>query len=529
MSSLARNVTCVRAQARACASGRGRRHARQVTRQAVAQTYPRSEAPAPPEAMDDASNYNGADGTVVDRPESGGDAGGGERGKYYMHVFGCQMNSSDAERMAGSLESMGYSSTMEADDADVLVYNTCSIRDKSEQKVYSILGRQAKRKRENPHLRIVVAGCVAQQEGEQLLRRVPEVDLVMGPQHANRIDELLLQVEQHAHQVVATEPIKIMEDIAQPRRDSDLSAWVNIIYGCNEHCSYCVVPGTRGKEQSRLPKDIKREMYALGEAGYKEVTLLGQNIDAYGRDLPGIAADGSGRRANTLTDLLYEVHDAPGIDRIRFATSHPRYFSKRLIKALAELPKMCEYVHLPFQSGDNEVLRGMKRGYSREKYLDIINNIKTAMTDDVALTTDIIVGFPGETEEQFQNTLKLYEEVQFDNAFTAAYSPRPNTPAAEWDNQVADLIKADRLNRLNEMVRYYAGERSKRFLGRELEVLVDGPNPEDPENECVGKTRHNKLIFFPGRYEDLKRKTVMVKCYETRAFTLFADFMHVVA
>jgi tRNA-2-methylthio-N6-dimethylallyladenosine synthase len=320
-----------------------------------------------------------------------------------------------------------------------------------------------------------------------------------------------------------------MEDIAQPRRDSDLSAWVNIIYGCNEHCSYCVVPGTRGKEQSRLPKDIKREMYALGEAGYKEVTLLGQNIDAYGRDLPGIAADGSGRRANTLTDLLYEVHDAPGIDRIRFATSHPRYFSKRLIKALAELPKMCEYVHLPFQSGDNEVLRGMKRGYSREKYLDIINNIKTAMTDDVALTTDIIVGFPGETEEQFQNTLKLYEEVQFDNAFTAAYSPRPNTPAAEWDNQVADLIKADRLNRLNEMVRYYAGERSKRFLGRELEVLVDGPNPEDPENECVGKTRHNKLIFFPGRYEDLKRKTVMVKCYETRAFTLFADFMHVVA
>eukprot|EP00747_Dinoflagellata_sp_TGD_P034678 gnl/TRDRNA2_/TRDRNA2_137403_c0_seq1.p1 gnl/TRDRNA2_/TRDRNA2_137403_c0~~gnl/TRDRNA2_/TRDRNA2_137403_c0_seq1.p1 ORF type:complete len:338 (+),score=52.93 gnl/TRDRNA2_/TRDRNA2_137403_c0_seq1:66-1016(+) len=309
-----------------------------------------------------------------------------------------------------------------------------------------------------------------------------------------------------------------MEDIAQPRRDSDLSAWVNVIYGCNERCTYCVVPGTRGIEQSRQPKDIKREVYALGEAGYKEITLLGQNIDAYGRDLKGLV-EGQRGWSYSLTNLLYEIHDAPNIERIRFATSHPRYFSDSLITAIAELPKMCEYIHLPVQSGNDKVLREMQRGYTQERYLQIISKIKKAMPD-VSITTDLIVGFPGETEEEFQDTLRLYEKVEFDNAFTAAYSPRPHTPAAKWDNQVADLIKADRLHRLNEMVKYYSNKRNKRFLGRTVEVMVEGPNPKDPENQCMGRNRQNKLVFFDGSYDEFKRQTVMVKINETRHFSL---------
>lgn len=316
------------------------------------------------------SNACGTEGTVLRRPapvRADGSSGNGKR--YHIHTFGCQMNLADSERMAGALEAAGYDCAEDASEADVLVYNTCSIREKAEVKVYSALGKQAKRKRDRMgKVKIVVAGCVAQQEGETLLRRVPEVDLVMGPQFANRIDELLDRVDLAGSQVCATEQVAVEEDIATPRRDSSLTAWVNVIYGCNEKCTYCVVPSTRGQEQSRRMDDIRREVLALGEAGYKEVTLLGQNIDAYGRDLPGMASDGSGRRAATFTDLLRHVHDAPGIERIRFATSHPRYFTDRLVRACAELPKLCEFFHIPFQAGDDDILREMKRGYTAERY-----------------------------------------------------------------------------------------------------------------------------------------------------------------
>jgi len=227
----------------------------------------------------------------------------------------------------------------------------------------------------------------------------------------------------------------------------------------------------------------------------------------------------SGIRKIKLADLLYQIHDAPGIERIRFTTSHPRYFTKRLIKAIADLPKLCEYIHLPVQAGNDKVLKEMGRGYTQKKYLEIIRNIKEAMPD-VSIATDLIVGFPGETEEEFQDTLRLYEEVEFDNAFTAAYSPRPHTPAAKWETQVADLIKADRLQRLNEHVAHYAEKRNKRFLGRTLEVLVEGPNPKDPLNSSVGRSRHNKLVYFDGQYEELKRQLVHVKIEETRAHSM---------
>ena len=435
--------------------------------------------------------------------------------RYHITTFGCQMNKADSERMAGILEDLGFQWSEDANEADLILYNTCTIRDNAEQKVYSYLGRQAKRKQTQPDLTLVVAGCVAQQEGEQLLRRVPEVDLIIGPQHANRLGDLLQQVFDGS-QVVATEPIHIMEDITKPRRDSNITAWVNVIYGCNERCTYCVVPGVRGVEQSRTPAAIRAEMAQLGQQGYQEITLLGQNIDAYGRDLPGVTA--SGRHLHNFTDLLYYVHDVAGIERLRFATSHPRYFTERLIKACQELPKVCEHFHIPFQSGDNDILKAMKRGYTQEKYRQIIANIRDLMPD-AAISADAIVGFPGETEAQFENTLKLVDEIGFDQLNTAAYSPRPGTPAAIWDDQLSEQVKSDRLQRLNHLVATKAAERSQRYLGRIEEILVEDVNPKDA-GQVMGRTRGNRLTFFTGDIEELRGKFVKVKITEVRPFSL---------
>jgi tRNA-2-methylthio-N6-dimethylallyladenosine synthase len=429
------------------------------------------------------------------------------------------MNKADSERMAGILEAMGYTPAAAELEADLVLYNTCTIRDNAEQKVYSYLGRQAQRKRANPSLTLVVAGCVAQQEGEALLRRVPELDLVMGPQHANRLETLLTKVASGA-QVVATDAHHILEDITTARRDSEVCAWVNVIYGCNERCTYCVVPSVRGREQSRQPGAIRLEMEGLAARGYREVTLLGQNIDAYGRDLPGITPEG--RRAHTLTDLLHHVHDVRGIERIRFATSHPRYFTERLIDACADLEKVCEHFHIPFQSGDDEVLRAMARGYTVERYRRIVERIRSRMPD-AAISADVIVAFPGESDAQFRNTLALVEEIGFDQVNTAAYSPRPGTPAADWPDQLPEAVKVGRLQTLNALVERMARERSARYLGRVEEILVEGPNPRDPE-QAMGRTRTNRLTFFPARRSDGSAldpgDLVRVRIETARAFSL---------
>ena len=438
--------------------------------------------------------------------------------RYHITTFGCQMNKADSERMAGILDNMGMAWSDDPNEADLILYNTCTIRDNAEQKVYSYLGRQAKRKQQEPDLTLIVAGCVAQQEGEQLLRRVPELDLVMGPQHANRLEDLLEQVFA-GNQVVATEAVHIMEDITSPRRDSRVTGWVNVIYGCNERCTYCVVPNVRGEEQSRTPEAIRAEMEQLGQQGYKEITLLGQNIDAYGRDLGGSTE--TGRHLYTLTDLLYYVHDVEGIDRLRFATSHPRYFTERLIKACQELPKVCEHFHIPFQSGDNDILKAMKRGYTIEKYRQIIDKIRHYMPD-ASISGDVIVGFPGETEAQFENTLQLVEEIGFDLLNTAAYSPRPGTPAALWEDQLSEEVKSDRLQRLNHLVSITAMKRSERYLGRIEEILVEEQNTKDP-TQVMGRTTGNRLTFFPGNIEQLKGKLVKVKITEIRAFSLTGE------
>jgi tRNA-2-methylthio-N6-dimethylallyladenosine synthase len=439
---------------------------------------------------------------------------------YHITTFGCQMNKADSERMAGILEEMGYIPTEMAEAADVVLYNTCTIRDNAEQRVYSHLGRQAQRKRDNPNLTLILAGCVAQQEGETLLRRVPELDLVMGPQYANQLDSLLAQVKT-GQQIVATDPIEIVEDITKPRRDSQVTAWVNVIYGCNERCTYCVVPGVRGVEQSRTPEAIRAEIEQVAAAGYREVTLLGQNIDAYGRDLPGVTAEG--RHQHTFTDLLYFIHDVPGIERIRFATSHPRYFTERLIEACAELPKVCEHFHIPFQSGDNDILKAMARGYTHEKYRRIIAMIRDRMPD-ASISADAIVGFPGESEEQFQRTLDLTADIEFDLLNTAAYSPRPGTPAADWPNQLPEEVKQDRLQRLNHLVNQKAAERSQRYLGRVERVLVEAQNPKDP-SQVMGRTRGNRLTFFDGAIAQLRGQEVAVRITQVRPFSLTGEVL----
>ena len=442
-----------------------------------------------------------------------------EQGSYWITTFGCQMNKADSERMAGILERMGYQKASEELSADLVLYNTCTIRDNAEQKVYSYLGRQAIRKKKLPHLKIVVAGCVAQQEGESLLRRVPELDLVMGPQHANRLETLLNQVE-NGQQVVATDEIHILEDITTARRDSNICGWVNIIYGCNERCTYCVVPSVRGKEQSRQPKAIKEEIKELAYKGYKEITLLGQNIDAYGRDL--INCETKNVQAKDLASLLEYIHDISGIERIRFATSHPRYFTNNLINVCNDLPKVCEHFHIPFQSGDNEVLKNMARGYTIERYKKIIDNIRDLMPI-ASITADAIVAFPGETDKQFEKTLSIIKEIGFDQVNTAAYSPRPNTPAANWPNQLPEKIKIERLQELNKLVEETAKKRNLRFQDRIEEILVEGINFKDKE-QVMGRTRSNRLTFFPKQgkngYLFKVGDIVKVKIKEVRAFSL---------
>uniref|UniRef100_A0A7S1XQP6 Uncharacterized protein n=1 Tax=Phaeomonas parva TaxID=124430 RepID=A0A7S1XQP6_9STRA len=432
---------------------------------------------------------------------------------YSMETMGCQMNAADSERMAGTLEEMGL--VRHPDDADkkdfpnVVVINTCSIRDHAEQKVYSYLGPHALRKRKGEPVSIVVAGCVAQQEGEQLLRRVPEIDAVIGPQYANRLGEVLLQVAD-GDQVVATDATLISEDVARPRRQSEVCGWVNVIYGCNERCTYCVVPTTRGVEQSRPLRSILTEVEDLVAQGYREVTLLGQNIDAWGRDMV------PKRRFHELLEAAAKV---PGIGRVRFLTSHPRYMSERVVSTVAAHPDvLAPCFHIPVQSGDDKVLREMQRGYTFDSFLKIAKRIHRLLPE-AAITADAIVGFPGETEEEFERTLELMEEVKFEVMNTAAYSPRPNTPAALREDQLDEETKQRRLAKINELASRHALERSQGYIGRTEAVLVEGANPRR-EGQVFGRTGSNRLVFFDGDADELQGRFVNVHVDEAKAYHL---------
>ncbi|EED91777.1 hypothetical protein THAPSDRAFT_41246 [Thalassiosira pseudonana CCMP1335] len=439
--------------------------------------------------------------------------------KYYkILTAGCQMNVADSERIMGVLEGeLGLTSLDDTEEntnkqttPDILLLNTCTIRDHAEQKVYDALGPYASLKRDGKPLAIVVAGCVAQQEGEALLRRFPEIDLVLGPQYIPWLGDLLVEVGKGS-QLCMTESM-IWNWMVPIKRGHSVRAWVNVIYGCNEHCTYCVVPSVRGVEQSRSMEAILQECVQLAASGYKEVTLLGQNIDAYGRDM-------TPRR--TFADLLHYLNDnlpPDTISRIRYVTSHPRYFSDRVIDAVADLDKVCECFHMPFQAGDDQVLRDMRRGYTYASYMNIIKKIR-AKAPDASICGDIIVGFPNETDEAFQRTLDLMEEVKFDNLNTFAYSPRPNTEAANWENQIPPDVQSERLQRVQALAAKHALERSQRYEGRVVEVLVEDRNPKNG-NEVMGRTRQGRQVFFEGSVDELKGELVMVKVVEARTWSL---------
>lgn len=430
---------------------------------------------------------------------------------YAIQTMGCQMNRSDSERMAGQLEHMGLREVDDAERAAVLVINTCNIREHAETKVYSYLGRHVTRKRKFPRdVTLCVSGCVAQQEGESMLRRIPELDLAFGPQYVNRLDELLDDVARNGCQVAATDPLHILEDISKPKRQSDVTAWVNVMYGCGESCTFCTVGNVvRTVEQSRTLDAVRAEVQSVADAGIREVVLLGQNIDAYGRDM---------FPKRNFAELLRHIHDVDGIDRIRFTTSHPRYISETLVKTCAELPKIMPFFHIPPQSGDDHVLKEMRRGYTADYFVKVVERIRSHIPD-AAICGDMIVGFPRETEEQFENSLKLMETIKFDVMNTAAYSRRPQTPAAEMDGQIEDDVKADRLARMNRVVTEHALERSSRYVGRTEQVLVEHENPRDA-SQVVGRTETNRPVHFVGDFEALKGKIVPVKISKAFAFSL---------
>jgi tRNA-2-methylthio-N6-dimethylallyladenosine synthase len=403
-------------------------------------------------------------------------------------TYGCQMNKYESERIAGILVGLGYEVSDDTRDADLILLNTCSIRDKAEQKVYSQLGTLKWLKRDNPDLLIGVCGCVAQQEGERILQRVPHADLVFGPQNIPKLPSLLAQAQARRHQLsdLADNPLWD-EQLFPIQRAHPFQAWVTVMQGCDKFCTFCVVPYTRGREQSRPVAAIVQEVEALAGQGYQEVTLLGQNIDSYGKR----SADGK-----DLADLLSTLYPIDGIKRIRFITSHPRDFTEKLMRTVGTLDKVCEYIHLPVQAGSNPVLKRMHRGYTREEYLFKVEQLRTHVSD-VAISTDMIVGFPGETDDDFTATLQLAESVEFDAMYLFKYSPRPGTRASTFDHQVSDAVKTERFQALLEVQEAIQLRRNRARVGRYEEVLVEGPSKKGSV-QLTGRTRQNRPVNFIG-------------------------------
>jgi tRNA-2-methylthio-N6-dimethylallyladenosine synthase len=405
---------------------------------------------------------------------------------YHVTTFGCQMNEHDSERMKGMLESLGYSEAPARDRADLILFNTCSIREKADSRFLAHLGEAKRVKAERPQVIVGVGGCWAQSVKEEVFARFPFVDVAFGPGQVHRLAEFLVSDSLTAQGYFEFEGFT---GHLPAKRAREHHAWVQISVGCNCVCSYCIVPSTRGREVSRPAHELIAEVQALAADGVREVTLLGQNVNSYGRDLPGT------ERA-TFAELLAQVDAVDGIDRIRYTSPHPKDMREDVIRAHAELPALCEHIHLPVQSGSSTVLKRMRRTYTRERYLDRVAMIREHVPD-CALTTDVIVGFPGETEADFEQTLDLVEQVGYDGAFTFVYSPRRGTEAAELPDQVPHEVKVERLQRLVEIVQRRAHERAGRFVGRTLDVLVEGPSRTDP-SRMRGRSRHNKVVNFSG-------------------------------
>jgi tRNA-2-methylthio-N6-dimethylallyladenosine synthase len=406
--------------------------------------------------------------------------------RYHLTTFGCQMNQHDSERIKGMLDSLGYGEVSDGADADLILFNTCSIRETADSRFVARLGEAKRLKRENPERVIGVGGCWAQSVKDEVFARFPFVDVAFGPGQVHKLAEFLTSDSLTAQGFFEFEGFT---GHLPAKRAREHHGWVQISVGCNSVCSYCIVPSTRGREVSRGPAELIAEVAGLAADGVREVTLLGQNVNSYGRDLP---------RADQITfaALLAEVDAVPGIERIRYTSPHPKDMREDVIRAHAELPALCEHIHLPLQSGSSAVLKRMRRTYSRERYLDRVALIREHVPD-CALTTDIIVGFPGETEADFEQTLAVAEEVGYDGAFTFIYSPRRETEAATLPDQLPHDVKVARMERLVEVVQRRARERAQRFVGRTLEVLVEGPSRTDP-SRLRGRSRHNKVVNFAG-------------------------------
>jgi len=409
---------------------------------------------------------------------------------YNIKTFGCQMNEHDSEVLAGMLEAMGYRSTEDAGKADLVLLNTCCIRETAENKVFSYLGRLRRQKVANPAMIIGVCGCMPQQEGmaARMHQLFPHVDLVFGTHNVQQLPVFIDRILAERKPVLEIWPeaAEITEGLPTVRKEG-LRAWVTIMHGCDNYCTYCIVPYVRGRERSRGPDVIVREMAALGRDGFKEVVLLGQNVNSYGKDL---------KYPMDFAGLLEKLDGVNGIARIRYMTSHPRDFNEKLIRVIARLGKVCEHFHLPVQSGSNRILKEMHRGYTREHYLSLVEKIKFYIPTAV-ITTDIMVGFPGEDDDDFQATMDLVKQVRFDSSYTFVYNARPGTPAAEMAEQVPEKTKKQRIQDLIKLQNSVSMEKNKEEEGSRQEVLVEGKSNIDP-GLVYGKSRGNKTVVFPG-------------------------------
>ncbi|MFN2340337.1 MAG: tRNA (N6-isopentenyl adenosine(37)-C2)-methylthiotransferase MiaB [Halanaerobium sp.] len=432
--------------------------------------------------------------------------------KYYKIItYGCQMNEHDSERLAGMLEEMGYQPIDELAEADIILLNTCIIRENAELKVFGKLGELKRYKRENPDLIIGIGGCMMQQDQpvDEVYKKYRHVDLIFGTHNIHHLPDLINKIEETRDRVVEVwdQEKGLIPDLPS-QRESEHSAWISIIQGCDNFCTYCIVPYVRGRERSRPVVSIVEEAERLAADGVKEITLLGQNVNSYGNDL---------EKESNFPRLLEELNKVEKLKRIRFMTSHPRDFSDELLKKIKNLPKVADHIHLPVQSGSNKVLKEMNRGYTREYYLERVKKIQQEIPE-AAVSTDFIVGFPGESEENFEKTMELVRELKFDMAYTFIYSPRSGTPAARRDDQIEEEVKKERLNRLMELQNKISYDQNQKLIGTTQEILVTGPSNNDPE-VFEGRTSTNKICFIDKR-EDLVGELVKVKIETAKSWTL---------
>lgn len=404
----------------------------------------------------------------------------------YLLVYGCQMNQSDAERMMGQLRTIGYEQTDSMNDADLILINTCCVRETAEDRVYGKIGEIKHLKRQNPELIFGITGCMAQKEGDALIKRAPHIDFVLGTNKVHELTHIVKEIQQeHGHLVDVQLGETELPDDVPVARGGKLSAWVPIMYGCNNFCTYCIVPYVRGRERSRLPEDVVKEVEQAVADGYEEVTLLGQNVNSYGKD----------HKQADFADLLKMVDEVPGIRRVRFMTSHPKDLSDKVIAAIRDGRHLCEHIHLPVQYGSNHILKAMNRVYTVESYRELVSRIRKEIPN-VSLTTDLIVGFPGETDEDFREMLDFLREIRYDSAYTFIYSKRSGTPAATMEHQVEESVKKERLNELMAVQNEISLEINQKLLGKTMEIMVEGPSKNDA-SVWMGRTRTNKIVLFP--------------------------------